>query len=82
MVAVTRDMTACMVAGLCIQEVAGMGLMAWPMAALTDDAEAASQIVSKLAIGPERRLVQVLRLGEPSGDQTPRARRPISELIG
>jgi len=63
-------------------EVAGMGLMAWPMAALTDDAQAAAQIVSKLAIGPERRLVQVLRFGEPSGDVTPRARRPISELIG
>jgi hypothetical protein len=56
--------------------------MAWPMAALTDDAQAAAQIVSKLAIGPERRLVQVLRFGEPSGDRTPRARRPISELIG
>ncbi|MDO7724060.1 MAG: hypothetical protein MUQ13_04520 [Loktanella sp.] len=63
-------------------EAAGMGLMAWPMAALTDDAQAAAQIVSKLAIGPERRLVQVLRFGEPSGDRTPRARRPISELIG
>lgn len=63
-------------------EAAGLGLMAWPMAALTDDAESAAQIVSKLAIGPERRLVQVLRLGAPSGDRTPQARRPILELIG
>lgn len=63
-------------------EAAGLGLMAWPMAALTDDANAAEQIKSNLAIGAERRLIQVLRLGEPSGDRTPQARRPISELIG
>ena len=63
-------------------EAAGLGLMAWPIAALKDDTEASAQIVSKPDIGPERRLIQVLHLGEPSGDRTPQARRPISELIG
>lgn len=63
-------------------EAAHLGLAAWPMAALTDDHAAAADIAARLVIGPERRLVQVLRMGAPVGAQTPRARRPLSELIG
>lgn len=63
-------------------EAAELGLMAWPMAALTDAPDVAAQIVEKLAIGPERRLVQVVRLGSPTGERTPLARRPLTELIG
>lgn len=66
---------------LCL-EAAQLGMAAWPMAALSDDVQAARQITKHFAIGPERKLVQVLRLGVPIGGQTPRARRPLSELIG
>ena len=66
---------------LCL-EAAHLDLVAWPMAALTDDASAAAEITQHLAIGPDRKLMQVLRLGEPAGEQTPRARRPLEELIG
>lgn len=65
---------------LCL-EAAHLGLQAWPMAALTDDAQAAEEITQRLAIGPDRKLAQVLRLGAPRGEQTPRARRPLDELI-
>lgn len=62
-------------------EAAHLGLAAWPMAALSDDPEAAAQITAHFTIGAERNLLQVLRLGVPTGEQTPRARRPLSELI-
>lgn len=65
---------------LCL-EAAHLGLAAWPMAALSDDAETAAQIKAHFVIGPERKLIQVLRLGVPTGSQTPRGRRPLSELI-
>jgi len=63
-------------------EAAHLDLAAWPMAALTDDADAAAEITQNLAIEPDRKLVQVLRLGVPKGEQTPRARRPLDEVIG
>ena len=62
-------------------EAAHLGLAAWPMAALSDDPKAAAQITAHFTIGAERNLLQVLRLGVPTGEQTPRARRPLSELI-
>ncbi len=62
-------------------EVAQLDMAAWPMAALTDDVQAAQQIKEHLGIGADRKLVQVLRIGVPTGEQTPRARRPLAELI-
>lgn len=62
-------------------EATQLGLAAWPMAALSDDETAAAQIKAHFAIGPDRKLIQVLRLGVPTGAQTPRGRRPLSELI-
>lgn len=66
---------------LCL-EAAHLDLSAWPMAALTDDPLPAGEISQHFGIGPERKLIQILRLGAPSGAQTPRARRPLEELIG
>tara|TARA_R110002051_G_scaffold150280_2_gene222912 strand:- start:10841 stop:11830 length:990 start_codon:yes stop_codon:yes gene_type:complete len=65
---------------LCL-EAAHLGLAGWPMAALTDDPDAAAQISVQLAIGPDRQLIQVLRFGVPTGTPPPRARRPLQELI-
>ena len=65
---------------LCL-EAAHLGLAGWPMAALTDDPDAAEQISVQLAIGPDRQLIQVLRFGVPTGTPPPRARRPLQELI-
>lgn len=62
-------------------EAASLGLAGWPMAALTDDADAGEQIVSQLSIPPGRSLIQVIRFGVPTGPQPKRARRPLSELI-
>ncbi len=65
---------------LCL-EAAQLGLAGWPMTALTDDAAASAQIAAQSAIGPDRKLIQVLRFGVPTGPQTPRARQSIVALI-
>lgn len=65
---------------LCL-EAAGLGLAGWPMAALSDHPVTRDEILERLAIDPDHRLVQVIRFGVPTGDPPPRARRPISELI-
>lgn len=62
-------------------EAASLGLAGWPMAALSDHPETRGQICAAYGIGPDRRLVQVIRFGKPTGAPPPRARRPLSELI-
>ena len=62
-------------------EAASLGLAGWPMAALSDDAESNAEICTRLGIGAERRLVQVIRFGKATGAAPPRARRPLGELI-
>lgn len=65
---------------LCL-EAAQLGLAGWPMAALTDDVAARAQVTAQLAIGPDRKLVQVLRFGVPTGPQSSRARHDVRSLI-
>ena len=62
-------------------EATSLGLAGWPMAALSDNAGSNLAICQRLGIGPERRLVQVLRLGEATGQPPPRARRPLEEVL-
>jgi len=58
-----------------------LGFAGWPMAALTDDAEARAELHRSLAIPAGRALVQVIRFGMPTGSAPPRARRPLDEVI-
>ncbi len=62
-------------------EATSLGLAGWPMAALSDDPNARKEIEAQLAIPPNQRLVQVMRLGKMGGTRPPRARRPLTELI-
>jgi nitroreductase len=61
-------------------EATALGFASWPMAALTDSDHAAQQIIAQLSVPPDRQLVQVIRLGVPTGEQPLRARRPLAEL--
>lgn len=65
---------------LCL-EAASLGLAGWPMAALSDHPQTSTQICERFGIGPDRRLVQVIRFGMPTGDAPTRARRPMAEVL-
>lgn len=65
---------------LCL-EASKAGAAGWPMAALSDHPVTRQEISERFEIGPERRLVQVIRFGKPTGKMPPRARRPVEELI-
>ena len=65
---------------LCL-EAAALGLAGWPMAAASDDPPTNAAICARYGIGPDRRLVQVIRFGVASVAPPPRARRPVSEVI-
>ncbi|PVA05388.1 hypothetical protein [Thalassorhabdomicrobium marinisediminis] len=65
---------------LCL-EAASLGLAGWPMAALTDHDGARADIVAHFGLLPERRLIQAIRFGVPTGDAPPRARRPLGEVL-
>ncbi|SMX38204.1 hypothetical protein [Octadecabacter ascidiaceicola] len=58
-----------------------LGLAGWPMASLSDNPSTNAQVCERFGIGADRRLVQVIRFGEPTGDAPRRARRPLSEVI-
>lgn len=62
-------------------EAASLGLAGWPMAALVDHPETREEVCAAYGIGGDRRLVQVIRFGKPTGAPPPRARKPLSELI-
>ena len=62
-------------------EATQLGLAGWPMAALADDPDSRAEIAARLAIGDDRRLVQVLRLGPAGSDPPPRARLPVADLL-
>ena len=47
---------------LCL-EAAALGLAGWPMAAVSDQPQANAAICARTGIGPDRRLVQVIRFG-------------------
>lgn len=65
-------------------ELEAAGLVACPMSALVDDAEARARIASLVGAGPDLRVINVLRVGYlPNGARpSARARIPVSELIG
>ncbi|PCD04300.1 hypothetical protein COC42_08450 [Sphingomonas spermidinifaciens] len=61
-------------------EAAGFG--AAVLAALADDPGAAAEIARAAGIGADRRVVSAFRIGRrPPGEQPPRARRPIEEVL-
>lgn len=61
-------------------ELARMGYAAWPMAVLADDPDCAAACAARFAIGGDRRLVNLLRVGTAPG-RVPRARRDPAALI-
>lgn len=65
---------------LCL-EAAALGLAGWPMAALSDHPKTNGETCEKFDIPPDRRLVQVIRFGVPTGDAPARARRPLAEVL-
>lgn len=65
---------------LCL-EATMRGYAGWPMAALADDPATRAALSSRIGLGPDRRLIQVLRFGQPDAVAPPRARRPLSEII-
>lgn len=62
-------------------EAASLGMAGWPMAALSDHPVTNGEICARFGIAPDRRLVQAIRFGKPTGPQPVRARRPLSELL-
>lgn len=65
---------------LCL-EAASLGLAGWPMAAIGDHVATRHAVEQQFGISSDRRLVQAIRFGVPTGDAPPRARRPLSEII-
>jgi hypothetical protein len=65
---------------LCL-EAASLGFAGWPMAAVSDHPTANRQVCDRFGIASDRRLVQVIRFGIPTGDAPPRSRRPLAEVL-
>lgn len=61
-------------------EATRLGFAGWPMAALTDYAPVRDDITRRLNITSDRRLVQLIRFGKPTGERPLSARRPIEEI--
>ncbi len=62
-------------------EASKLGLAAWPMGVLTVDQAARAEISTTVGLDPERRLMQVVRLGPVGERPETRARRPLDEVI-
>jgi nitroreductase len=62
-------------------EATKLGLAAWPMGVLTADDAARDEIARTVGLDPERRLLQVVRLGRVKSRPGRMARRPLEELI-
>jgi len=65
---------------LCL-EAASLGFAGWPMAALSDHPDTRAEVCTRFNIPGDRRLVQAIRFGAPTGKAAPRARRPLGEVI-
>lgn len=61
-------------------EATQLGLVGWPMAALTDDPGARQMLETRYPIGYSTEIIQVLRFGVASGRLPARSRRPINEV--
>jgi len=62
-------------------EAASLGLAGWPMAALSDHTQTRAAVQAKFGIPSDRRLIQAIRFGAPTGDAPQRARRPLDEVL-
>ena len=62
-------------------EAASLGLAGWPMAAVSDHQDTNAAVCERFGIPSDRRLVQAIRFGIPTGDTPPRARRPMGEVL-
>jgi nitroreductase len=62
-------------------EAASLGFAGWPMAALSDHPTTTRQVCDRFGTAPDRRLVQVIRFGIPTGDAPRRSRRPLTEVL-
>lgn len=65
---------------LCL-EAASLGFAGWPMAALSDHGPSCAALCERFNIAADRRLIQAIRFGRPTGDAPPRARRPLAEIL-
>lgn len=65
---------------LCL-EAASLGFAGWPMAALSDHPQTHDETCRRFGISADRRLVQAIRFGAPTGDAPPRARRDLNEVL-
>lgn len=63
-------------------EATARGMAGWPMAAISDHPETATEVAARFGITSDRRLIQAIRFGLPGGEQPPHARRPLHELTG
>lgn len=62
-------------------EAASLGMAGWPMAALSDHPQISQEVCARFGIGPDRRFVQAIRFGKPTGQAPERARRPLDEVL-
>jgi hypothetical protein len=62
-------------------EAAHLGLAGWPMAAVSDHPQTNAEVCARYGIGPDQRLVQVIRFGVAGTAPPPRARRPLDEVL-
>lgn len=65
---------------LCL-EAASLGFAGWPMAALSDHGPTQTAVYQHFGLPPDRRLVQAIRFGRPTGAAPSRARRPLGEVL-
>ncbi len=65
---------------MCLEATA-LGMAGWPMAALSDHPLTRGQVMERFGIGADRRLLQGIRFGVPTGPAAARARRPIDEVL-
>lgn len=65
---------------LCL-EAASLGLAGWPMAALSDHPPTCDAVYRRFGLPPDRRFIQAIRFGRPTGAAPPRARRPLAEVL-
>ena len=65
---------------LCL-EASSLGFAGWPMAALTDHPEISADLAQRFGIPYDRRAIQAIPLGVPTGAAPPRARRPLPEVL-
>lgn len=62
-------------------EAASLGFAGWPMAALTDHPATNVSLRERFGVPSDRRLIQAIRFGAPTGMAPPRARRPLNEVV-